>query len=754
MSLNEKKIREIVRKNLIMHLLINEQVDGEADDVDNDGVPDAIDRDVVAENKPLEEDTAATAALKKELLSQAKLLEKGCRTGVGLSKGMTRKKARDLADKLYEATEGAGDGAITGAVAYATMGLVSGLGTNEVAVQEVFSDPAIKCLADLSYVAYMYEKNYPGYTLASTLAGEYGYFSSTEFRKNVRDPLEDLLSDNPIFILGDTKFDAEKIAQMKRDAEQFTSDSQELVGRDGTERALDAGKGVAAAAGVLGAIGAAGNVAGTISVTGLTGGGLLSAMGSGFIGGATVGTVGTAGAAVGTAAVTGTAAGTGAFLPVVGSALAAIPGPGWAVLGVLAVGSALFMAFDEADFTAQEESMLSPDLYIGLNDTFKESSEALRSEAEKAFIPLPAQEEEEEIDPIDGDPDVLYPVLPPDIDSLGGSTSDLIRKIQFVMNKYSESRNLSASKIAVDGKWGNETQEMWRSVFVKDVFKNHPVFSEMSFAGEAQSGSMYIWKDLSANMISSYPGYTPGQRGCLAFCLDAYYGNNRYGKINMGDELQGGSGGGGGNKKVVISPEDKDKNKDKKGGESQKRASSSGSSWRDIDIDVRFNKNNVRALNLDDTKTTRLENASSLKSVSNSLWMTMSQDLVANMRRSKGFFSGKRGDMVQNEQTFTVKISIKRNGAIKIKKTKGTPIFQGSGTFESMNRIINQTLTNASNKDLIKAFDDCELTVRIPPGRYADQPREDIISKDSDILSEQKIKRLIKNAIIKAYLNS
>jgi hypothetical protein len=59
------------------------------------------------------------------------------------------------------------------------------------------------------------------------------------------------------------------------------------------------------------------------------------------------------------------------------------------------------------------------------------------------------------------------------------------------------------------------------------------------------------WLDLSKAMKSDFPGYTPNPRGCLAFCLDAYYDEVRYGKERPSG---GGSGGGGGGGKDEDGP--------------------------------------------------------------------------------------------------------------------------------------------------------------------------------------------------------
>lgn len=701
MNINENKIRRLIRQKIL------EQVTGKADDVDNDGVPDAIDRDVSipapAQAQPQIEDTEATAALKAEMLSQAKLLEKGCRSGVGLSKAMNRKKARELSDRLYEATEGAGDGVITGAVASLTMGLVSGIGTNEAEVQAVFSDTSIKCLADLSYIAYMYEKNYPGYTLASTLAGEYGYFSSQDFRKNIRDPLEDLLADNPIFILGDTKYDAEKIAKMKRDAEQFVSDSQEFVGRSGGEQGLDALKGIAGVAvGTTATYGAVG-VAGFYTAPGV----MLSLLGGTSGWGAATGLAGAAleGGVVATAG--------GSALSAAGAGiLAAIPGPGWIALGILAVGTALFMAFDEADFSLQEESMLSPDLYNGLNEQFKTASEDLRREAEKAFIPMPP--EETPADDITVDDGTTYPPLPSDINGLGTNSKDCIRRYQGVMNAYAGSRDLSFPNIKVDGVEGPETRGMW-SKFVQHAFENHPTFSTLSIASVVISGQVSSWVDISSSLVSTYPGYTRTKCGLLAFSLDVYYGNTYFGTKQPGEVTvapipgKERKKGGQSNK----SKEDEDLN----GGEFNVSSSMKGAS--DIIIGVDFNNETIDNT-VPEKKKSRFKEATKLKDVYPSFNTRLTQRLLDNMKEYD-VLSGRDGRSVDTDTVYELQVDIKRNGKAKVKKAKESKTFgnRSGRNFGKLARTVEQVMNDEFSENDRIVFDKLRMQIRLNAGRYA-----------------------------------
>jgi len=696
MKINKKRIRSLVRKKIL------EQISGEATDVDKDGVPDGIDRDTGPAIKSsakvkLEEDPEATKKAKDEFLSQAKLFEDGCAPGVGLSKQMSRQKARELSDRLYEATEGGF--------------LDLGFGTDEDEVQAVFSDPAIQSLVDLSYVAHMYEKNYPGYDIASTLAGEYGYFSSTDFRKNVRDPLEDLLSDSPIFILGEEKYDAEKIAQMKSDAEKFVSDSQELVGRSGGERVLDAGKGVAAASATMGTLQAAGLAySGGFAGVGYT---------STFIAGAT-----------------GAAPGWAATLPVVGPALALIPGPGWVALGVLAVGSALFMAFDEADFTLQEESMLSPNLYRALNAQFKQAGKDLLDQSSKVSIPFPPDEEAIDGGDTDGGENI-YPPLPSNINGLGKNKTECIKKYQGVMNAYASSRKLGYPNIKIDGKVGPETRGMW-SKFVKHVFANHSTFSTTSIADVVSSGQVTLWRDISVSLIGTYPGYTKSECGALAFSLDAYYGNVYFGTQQPGEmepSSAGGSGGSGASAGVVVIG----------GGQSSKK----GGTQTDIDmsmgekglkniiIGVDFNNEVVDNNVGDKLKAKRFKDASLLSDVFPSFNTRLTQRLLDNMKE-RDFLSGRTGRDVNVDTVYELQVDIKRNGEAKVKKAKEAKTFGNrmGRNFGKLTKVVEQVLNDEFDNKTRIVFDKLRIQIRLESGLYS--------------LSENKVlRKLIRRAITK-----
>lgn len=721
MRLSQKDLRKIIRKNIRNNIL-----------KEAPGAPQTLGT-VPTPAPALELDVEATEAWRAELAGQADLFAEGVAQGVGLSPGMTRQVAKEIADVLWEATEGAGDGMISGAIDYATGGLIGGIGTNEKAVQKAFSDSRIKCLADLSYISWFYEKRRPGYDLANTLAGEYGYFTSDDFMKNVRDPLEDLLMDKPILFLGNEGFDAARLAQIQTQAAAFISDSQDFVGRDATERVLDSGKGVAAASATLGMLGAAGVVSAEIGLFGVSAGGILTALGSGFVGGATGGLVGTSGAALGASTFA-------ASIPVIGGALGSIPGPGWVALGVLAIGAGLFYAFDEADFTLQEESMLSPDLYNQLDDIIREQSNVLRAESTTAEIFF----EPEEVVP----PAVVYAALPPDTNGLSNDETECTRRIQVIMNAYNTSRVLRANSIPENGNWDSITQTMWTNTFIKHVFQAPSKFSEISIAPNIASGQVSNWLSISNSLIGAYPGYTGDKRGCLAFCLDAYYDNIYYGSLAAGevDRAQTSLNTGADNDNTYprrgsgaasYARQDVETNADY--GNVDVSTGSLGAG--DILVSVQFDVSAINANITDDTKSTSYKNASRLKQILPSLNKKLTDRLVTNMKEFD-VLSGRSGKMVDTETTFELKLRVRR-GKIKVKRDNTVRKISGNRpgrNFGKLAKTVEQTLNNDESV-ILNAFDGLKMQITLPRGKYV-----------SSLDENKRLRKLVRTAILRKIL--
>ena len=114
------------------------------------------------------------------------------------------------------------------------------------------------------------------------------------------------------------------------------------------------------------------------------------------------------------------------------------------------------------------------------------------------------------------------------------------------MNKYNGLHKIGKN-IAEDGKWGPNTDSLWEK-YLNHVFSNHNTFKTMAYAKTYQSG-IYQWTQVSSDMISNFPGYTPDMRGCLAFVSDGYNGDTAYGSGEK--KISGGGGIPGGNRRKV-----------------------------------------------------------------------------------------------------------------------------------------------------------------------------------------------------------
>ena len=454
----------------------------------------------------------AAQAAKEMLLKNAELFGQGVKAptnGVKLDDA----KARQIATDLYEATE-----SWTPSVSGLMSGKVGAVGTDEEAILKSLGE--IPTLADLSHVSQIYSEKYSGYELAETLEEEYGTFTSDEFY-DVRMAIQDIYK-RGLFVLAGEVITIEKMEEIASiaaknkealekaqgsGAEGGNFDLAGLVG--GTAGA--AGIGVGAAAGTGAALGIAGlyNVAAATS----TAAGAAVSTTAPFLGTSTAGLVGAAGL-------------TGA-----GTVLTAIPVGGWIALGVLALGVGLWAAFDNEDFNEQELKMRSPDFYNGLKDMFKELSENFKKAAAEIDPSLYPSESEAQESAAEGEAS----------SDLGwGLEQPYVLNIIKTMNAYAAKKSLEGyTPPPEENKWSPVVQEAWLK-FAPHALANCNLYSQFKIS------NVENWKNMSAAMRSKYPGYTPNPRGCLAFCLDAYYCELRYGNEAPSSGGGGRSGGGGG----------------------------------------------------------------------------------------------------------------------------------------------------------------------------------------------------------------
>ena len=110
-----------------------------------------------------------------------------------------------------------------------------------------------------------------------------------------------------------------------------------------------------------------------------------------------------------------------------------------------------------------------------------------------------------------------------------------------VMNDYAEKKSIQGYEAApVQETWGDGHQEAWE-LFVKHAFENCDLFKSYNLPNEGKT-----WKEVSEALIGDFPGYTYNKQGFLAFCLDAYCCEKKYGAEARSSGGSGGGGGGGG----------------------------------------------------------------------------------------------------------------------------------------------------------------------------------------------------------------
>lgn len=482
---------------------------------------------------------AAAQQAKEELEKNAALLGEGVPPEGPPGNGtmLSKADAIKLADDLKEAISGT----------ELASGQLFGMGTNEELIIKTLKK--IPTLADLSFVSHVFGEKHSGLfgtdSLADALQDEYGTFTEDEFY-DVRAEIEAIYN-RGLFALNGEVYTLRQIRQVEKRAKAAQQDLLKNVDQGDVDTfgdyAVDAAKATGAAAGIgAGAAAGVGAVQG-MAMAGVTGTGLLaSPAAASALGLTAAGTITTATGA-GAAAASG-AAGVGALGGTVGGALGLSNPVGWAILAAAAIGIGLYVAFDSAEFNEAELKMLSPDFYRGLGTMFKELSKNFQDAADAINLGEYSEEGEEgSVGP--GGEGKEYPALG------WGLERSFIENIVRTMNAYDETRGGIEGyvKSTPAQAWNPQIQESW-SKFAPHALLNCSIYEfHKDKAEDAES-----WLTLSAGMKSDFPGYTPNPRGCLAFCLDAYYDEVRFG---MGS---GSSGGG----TPAPSPGDVDPNPDSK----------------------------------------------------------------------------------------------------------------------------------------------------------------------------------------------
>lgn len=494
---------------------------------------------------------AAAQQAKEELEKNAALLGEGVPPEGPPGNGtmLSKNDAMKLADDFYEAFSGT----------ELASGQLFGMGTNEDLIIKTLGK--IPTLADLSFVANEYDEMHSGIfgidSLSDALSGEYSsFFNKDEFYK-VRVAIEAVYN-RGLFALNGEVYTVRQMRQVEKRAKAAQQDFLKNVDKGNVDtyadRALETAQVGATAAGVTtGALAGVGAVAGIVAAQGAT-----VATGAGV-------TVAATSLGLGAAASSGAAVALGL-------------GPvGWLALAIGAVSVGLFVAFDGGDFNDKELKMLSPDFYRGLGAMFKELSKNFQAAADAINLDeYPAEGEEGSAGP--GREGKEYPALG------WGLERSFIKNIVLTMNEYSDTRGGLEGyvKPAPAEAWNPSIQDAWK-IFAPHALTNCSIYEfHRDDVDKAES-----WLDLSRAMRSDFPGYTPNPRGCLAFCLDAYYDEVRFG---MGS---GSSGGG----TPAPSPSDVDPNPDskpQKGGEKITIESTGGSDR--VPLSVPFNNATEAAL--------------------------------------------------------------------------------------------------------------------------------------------------------------
>jgi len=619
--LNEKKLRSIVRKKI---LLEQEKMETTGDPVDAGAQGAAVPR-ADSENKEAkveqEVDTEATEAHRAQLKAEGGRHKKGCRPGVGLGTSMTLPVARELAEALYEATEGGGDGFWTGLVdtAVSITGQRAGIGTDGAAVKKALSDDQIQSALDISYIARVYGDKYSGENLTASIADDYSDMYKQERQGEVIEPLEDIYGKG-ILLIGENAIDSD-------------------------------------------------------SLNGLT----LNDFIKDYIGDFE--------------------------------------------FPYEAKGSAVESAWDGfvsfAKFSFNWKRMLSPDIYekfdIFLKELGKQMLEDVKSDASLVY-------KGDELVGGGGDIDTI-PALPSDIDGLSSDNSECIMRIQKIMNAYIKVRNIAGDSINPDGVWGEATQGFWEDKFIKHVFggQGHKTFREMPIAANVVSGSTLKWTVISSSLVGTYPSYTSNVQGCLAFCLDAYYNNNKYGKaVTSGSDTD----------RIIGGDSSKKKNSGDNQSYNNANMSTGTRGAKDILISTQFDIDSG-------------VDVSMLKQKFPDLHKKLTDRLVTNMKEFD-IISGRSGKMVDTETTFELMIKVKR-GKVKVKRDRTVRKISGNRpgrNFGKLTKTVEAILNNdRSVRDDLEAFDGLKMQITLPRGKYA-----------SSVNENQALRKLVRKVIIKQLL--
>jgi len=206
----------------------------------------------------------------------------------------------------------------------------------------------------------------------------------------------------------------------------------------------------------------------------------------------------------------------------------AIPYVGWALLAVDLANWAL-----SANISKNTDIALDSNLYKRLENAIETIPQSLNAEI-SAIRGIPVAPSE------DQDADTRLK----DITDLGfGLESPFIEKVIITMNKYAETRGMDDYNPCSGKVWTGRVQECWEK-FAPHALTNCDAWGD-KYSVDLFPSDAKDWGEMSDIMKSDFPRYTRNPKGCLAFCIDAYYCEIRFGNQTVSSS-GGGSGGGGG----------------------------------------------------------------------------------------------------------------------------------------------------------------------------------------------------------------
>lgn len=195
---------------------------------------------------------------------------------------------------------------------------------------------------------------------------------------------------------------------------------------------------------------------------------------------------------------------------------------------------------DELSGSDQNKFIIDPIMQLPFIQILDESEVVDLSE--KEFMEeIKLAKEDEDADP-SGRPD-LGLVL----------TAPFIPKIIKVMNSYNEIFKLEGYTPCVGEKWTSSVQKCWE-LFFPHAIVNCDAWGPEYDMGDFPNGSKTVWTEVSGLMSDSFPRYTNNPKGCLAFCLDAYYCDIRFGRDPAGAMFGDSESDGGGKDKDKEKP--------------------------------------------------------------------------------------------------------------------------------------------------------------------------------------------------------